>query len=110
MSHQVGFLKLNRMDGAIYPHLNGEITVKGFKEIRRAYADLKKSGTPYCIVVPVPKGARHIPQSFKIEQMCKMFGLRYWYQTPHARVYGDYREPSAEAMAKDLEILCDPGR
>ena len=84
MNEQIGFLEIRRMGNAIFPHLNGRITTGGIRQIQRAYADLKASGESYCIVVPIPK--RHA----KLTRICKLIGLKYWYQTVDSLVYGDY--------------------
>ena len=89
IAKRVGFLKLQITGNAIFPHLTGEITFAGVKEIQREYSILKASGKPYAIVVPIPTDNERAAQ---LERLCKLFGLRFWYSTAGSRVWGDWRD------------------
>lgn len=86
MSEQIGFLEIRRCGNAIYPHFSGDrITSNDVRKIKQAYLDLKESKQPYCIVVPIPK------EHQRLTRLCRLIGLKYWYQTPCSFVWGDWR-------------------
>lgn len=86
MSRRVGFAEVVTLGHTHQVHRVSGIDMRGVMELRREKKRIEKNG-PHVIVAAVPDWADR-----RLERLCARFGLRYWYRTSGARVWGSWSD------------------